>query len=60
MTEYGSPGDPKSGKGRNGVYVLLILVTLVAGALITVDAVVDDTAEVTDQLDPTTIEDVHR
>lgn len=57
MTEHEASEQTMTPAGRVGVYGLLILLTLIAAALISFDAMNDDTAEVTDQLDPTTLED---
>lgn len=57
MTEHEVSEPTTTSKGRVGVYAVLILLTIVASALLTFDAMSDDTAEHTDQLDPTTLED---
>lgn len=57
MTEHEDSERTTPSKGRVGVYAVLILLTIVASALLTFDALSDDTAEYTDQLDPTTLED---
>lgn len=57
MTEHEDSEPTTTPKGRTGVYVLLVLLALVASALLTFDAMSDDTAEYTDQLDPTTVDD---
>lgn len=61
MTEHGASTtgttEAPTGKGRIGVYVLLVFLAIVASLLITFDALSDDVVEYTDQLDPTTLED---